>query len=365
MKGFQKLALAAAISAAPFAQAELTSIDDAALSDMTGQSGISIELSAQVSIGSIEYTDTDTNGTIGINGIVLGGNGGGALENIKIDIDVDETAGLIIHLGGTNTSDVLTGGADKVDFGLDVAGINLNGGSNLVSNVVIGGNLGPIDVIIANNGDIGVKAYFEVTNGSLDLDVLGVGVTSLTVGQDSQPILAVTSDYATTLATVQAGAVLANAANITGAGDIAEGAASITDVDDGAGGAPDGLDDVTGLNLADTQAAARATAEADTTALYEAGAVAGVSNMAYVGMSISTVSTGYLDTTTFQPVEVANALNIVIDSMSMDINVGLTMGETVTRDGGGVITSSVGRSFGSVAINDLDLSGTSLTIYGH
>jgi len=248
---------------------------------------------------------------------------------------------------------------------LDVAGINLNGGSNLVSNVVIGGNLGPIDVIIANNGDIGVKAYFEVTNGSLDLDVLGVGVTSLTVGQDSQPILAVTSDYATTLATVQAGAVLANAANITGAGDIAEGAASITDVDDGAGGAPDGLDDVTGLNLADTQAAARATAEADTTALYEAGAVAGVSNMAYVGMSISTVSTGYLDTTTFQPVEVANALNIVIDSMSMDINVGLTMGETVTRDGGGVITSSVGRSFGSVAINDLDLSGTSLTIYGH
>ncbi len=387
MKGFKKLALVAAISAAPFAQAELTSIDDSALSDMTGQAGISIDLSANVSIGSIIYTDTDGldvdgstgpfvagAGSLGINNIVLGGDGGGSLDNIKIDIDVDATAGLIIHLGATNTADVLSGNDDtfavdgrdhqRVDFGLSVGDVVLNNSATLASGISIGGNLGPIDVVIANDGKISVDAYFEVTSGSLDIDVLGLGITNLTIGDDNSPIT--TGTYASAMTAAQAAAVTSKAALITGSGDLAESNASITDIDDGAGGAPDGLDDVTGLNLADTQAAARTDAEADATATVEAGAIAGVSNMAYVGMTISAVSTGYLSTSTFQPVEVANALNITIDAMQMDIGMDLTMGETVTRDSGtGAIVSTVARSLGSVAINDLNLSGTSLTIYGH
>ncbi len=102
MKGLKKIALVAAIAAAPFAQAELTSIDDAVLSDMTGQAGLSIELSTAVTIASLTYTDTDGHtaggnvaGSIGVNGIAFGGAtvAGGALatddalfDNIKIDI---------------------------------------------------------------------------------------------------------------------------------------------------------------------------------------------------------------------------------------------------------------------------------------
>ncbi len=361
MKGFKKLALVAAISAAPFAQAELTSIDDAALSDMTGQAGISIDLSAQVSIGSVDYTDTDGvtggagAGTLGINTIVLGGNGGGALDDIKIDIDVDAAGGLIIHLGATNTADVLSGGTQKVDFGLSVGDVTLNNTAVLASGITIGGNLGPVDVVIGNTGNIDVDAYFEVTSGSLDLDVLGLGITNLTIGDDNGPLLTDTT-YSAGIVAAQNIAAADLATYKTAAGDASD-AAWLDDA-----GTPAGQD-----ANGNTQAEARTLAEdATTEAVVRAGAVAGVSNMAYVGMTISTVTTGYLSTSTFQGVEVANALNINITGMNMDIGMDLSMGETVTRDPGtGAITSTAPRSLGSVAINDLNLTGTQLTIYGH
>ncbi len=353
MKGFKKLALVAAISAAPFAQAELTSIDDSVLGDVTGQAGISIELSANVSIGSIEYTDTDGfgggAGSLGINNIVLGGDGGGALDKIKIDIDVDATAGLVIHLGGTNTADVLTGGADRVDFGLTVDDVVLNNSATLASNISIGGNLGPIDVIIANDGTIGVDAYFEVTSGSLDVDVLGLGISNLTIGDDSAPIT--TGAYGATMTSVQALAVGSNAALITATGDQAadDYAVSLGYADEAALRAAGDPTEIATLD------ANRTGGEDAATSAVEAGAIAGVSNMAYVGMTIAATTTGYLDTTTFTQVVVTNALNITIDAMAMDIGMDLTMGNDGTSD----------LSLGSVAINDLDLSGTSLTIYGH
>ncbi len=376
MKGFKKLALVAAIAAAPFAQAELTAIDDAAMGEMTGQAGISIELSAQVSIGGIEYTDTDgfapssAAGTLAISNVVLGGNGGGALDGIKIDIDVDDNAGLVIHLGATNTQEVLSGGAGKVDFGLAVGDVTLQGnGSNavLASGISIGGNLGPIDVVIGNDGTIDVDAYFEVTSGSLDLDVLGLGITNLTIGDDNSPIT--TGVYAASLTAVQAG-VLAGTQDATGNGFVAANGAAITTAgDDAVTGMTDadvdGVDDVTGLTTAQTRTAGE---DAATTGFYNAGVasvdvaatnastIAGVSNMAYVGMTIATTTTGYQDTSTLQPVVVTDALNITIDAMNMDIAMDVTLGAD---------SSNPTASLGHVAINDLNLSGTSLTIYGH
>jgi len=44
MKGLKKLVLVSAIAAAPFAQADLKPMDDAALAEMTGQSGLLIEI---------------------------------------------------------------------------------------------------------------------------------------------------------------------------------------------------------------------------------------------------------------------------------------------------------------------------------
>ena len=372
MKAFKKLALVTAIAAAPFAQAELTSIDDAALSNMTGQAGISIDLSAQVSIGSIEYTDTDADdaGTIGINNIVLGGAGGvGALDEIKIDIDVDATDGLIIHLGGTNLAGVLDG-SDKVDFGLSVGDVNINGGNNLVSNIQIDGNLGPIDVVIANDATISVDAYFEVTSGSMDLDVLGVGVSNLTIGQDSNPFINnLDSEIFGGVAGVSVAGMAHSKADTdaTAAGNAASANTAADWITANAVDPANPTQDETDSSIA----AETAVFDANYAGVYGPtvdGVVAGVegavgsglSDFAYVGMTITTSATSYIEQDG-TVVDVANALNISVDSMAMDIAMDLTIGELDVGQTGSFTAASLGK----VTIQDLDLSGTSLIIYGH
>ena len=354
MKGLKKLALATAVAAAPFAQAELTAMDDSLLEEMTGQSGISIELSAQATIGAIEYTDTDQNGTIGINNIAFGGAtvvdgslGNEMFDDIKIDIDVDETEGLTIHLGGTNPLTAITGD-NPVDFGLTVGDVTLNSALTLASGIEIQGNLGPVDIDISNAGVIDVDAYFEVTAGEMDIDVLGMGITNLKIGQDSNPMAG--GDYATDLANVQAGAVAQNAAIIAGGGDTAADAYAVSE------GFADDADlqangDATQIA---TAAANRSAGEAAATAQVEAAAISGVSNMAYVGMTIQAVSTAYVDGTgTAHTID--NALQVGIDSMSMDISMDVSLG----NEGGTAL------ALGGVTIDDLNLSGTTLKIYGH
>lgn len=305
MKALNKLALAVAISAAPFAQAELTSIDDALLGDMTGQAGISIELTTGVSIGSLVYTDTDglalskggsaTAGNVTMSnilfggGAVAGGAGGSLFDEVLIDIDVDAVGGIIIHLGGTNTPGVIDGTA-SVDFGLHLDSISASGlNQPLVGNVNIAGRLGPVDVSINNTtGEdlVAVKAFFEVTSGNMDVAVAGLGITSLTVGQDSSPIQA--SPYATAIANL------------------------IT-----------------------------ATASADST---------GVDNMAYAEVTVGTKPVNFFNLATGAGDSVTNALSIDIVALDMDINMGVSLG---------------GRDIGTVAINDLNLAGTELNIFGH
>jgi len=280
MKGLKKLALASAVAAAPFAQAELVAMDDAVLPDMTGQAGVSIELSAEMSIGSFTYTDTDgldgaaaDAGSFTMSGITLGGYNSatstyeGALDDIKIDIDVDATDGLMIHLGGVNSGDVLSGGAQAVDFGLQVGSADVNG-AVLASNIAINGFLGPIDVQIQNDSTINVDAYFEVKGGSMNIDVLGMGISDLTIGDDSAPILS--GAYASKIAEAQDYAFV----NLTPAQQSdaeAEPAYLFLQTPEGGGLTP---------------------AEALETVV-RAGAVAGVSNMAYVGMTITTDTASY------------------------------------------------------------------------
>ncbi|MBX9753570.1 MAG: hypothetical protein K2X80_02360 [Pseudomonadaceae bacterium] len=63
MKSFKQIAFAAAVLAAPFmAQASMTSMDDSALSSVTGQDGISISGNFGGSVGNVKYTDGDTGG---------------------------------------------------------------------------------------------------------------------------------------------------------------------------------------------------------------------------------------------------------------------------------------------------------------
>jgi len=390
MKAFKKLALVTAIAAAPFAQAEMVAIDDALMGEMTGQSGISIELDASVSIGSVVYTDTDTAGTLSLNSIALGGYDGstnavsGGLDDIKIDIDVDAD-NLIIHLGTPDSLGAFNG-TGSADFGLSVGSVNINSNAaNLASNIFIGGNLGPIDVVIANNGDIAVDAYFEVTTGQLDLDVLGMGVTNLKISGSENHFAngAYSADFAkvgTSLTSIQ-GALAGNLADSFGLGtlDLAGATAAVTVANDGvfaaqsALAADDGADAgvTSGLegDVADAIAAAELVGaikkglEIETVVglggdISQVLNTSGVENMAFVSMNITTDAALYTGDT------ITEALVVVIDDMSMDISMDLSIGKS-TPNLTGATAQAVPGSLGSIAINQLDLSGTKLTIYGH
>src|SRR5690554_7573863 len=83
MKLFQKSALAVAIAAVPFLSVNaMEALDDATLSEMTGQAGVTIETTVDgtngITIGSIEYTDTGSGATGGGSLVINGVNPGDA-----------------------------------------------------------------------------------------------------------------------------------------------------------------------------------------------------------------------------------------------------------------------------------------------
>ena len=353
MKGLKKLAIASAVAAAPFAQAELVAMDDAVLQTMTGQSGVSIELSAEVSVGKFQYKDTDQGGTFEMSNIVLGGTGAtGALDDIKIDIDVDSNDGLRIYLGAQNKPGVL-GGTNPVDFGLAVGSVSINDTATLASNISIDGQLGPIEVLIANDSTISVDAYFEVTNGSMDIDVLGMGISRLTVGDNSNPFFSNLDSGIVSGGT--ANGVSVYNATLDG---VVTGTTTYTDAADlYANGTSAEIEAV------EATTAAQITASDDTfgqTYGATAGDGSGLSNAAWVNMTIDTQATNYVGIDG-NPVLVGNSLAITINNMALDISADLTLGE-VSTDGGATYNAA---SLGSIAIDDLDLSGTTLKIYGH
>jgi hypothetical protein len=111
MKGLKKLALVTAVAAAPFAQAEMTAMDDALLGEMTGQAGITIDVDLAMTIDAIKYVDRDGNvdggadavqGAITLNGLTVGSIADdGTLSAARIrgvTIDADGTDGLVIGL---------------------------------------------------------------------------------------------------------------------------------------------------------------------------------------------------------------------------------------------------------------------------
>ena len=90
---FKQLAFAAAVLAAPFmAQADMTAMDDSALSSVTGQDGISISGNFAGSVGAVVYTDGDASGgslrmeTISFTGFTI-------LDSAPLTVDVVTNAG--------------------------------------------------------------------------------------------------------------------------------------------------------------------------------------------------------------------------------------------------------------------------------
>ncbi|MFN3768984.1 MAG: DUF6160 family protein [Ectopseudomonas guguanensis] len=140
MMTLKKLALAAAVMTVPFmAQAQMQSLDDAALADVTGQAGISIAGNFDATIGSIVYTDTEAGVTDGSNSLSLNTvtlSGFNISENSPLTIDVVDNK-LEIGLPGIN------GGVsvESVKIGANsIGGVAINGLDMAGSTVKIWGH---------------------------------------------------------------------------------------------------------------------------------------------------------------------------------------------------------------------------------
>ena len=194
MKGFKKLALVAAIAAPMTSVHALEALDDSVLSDMTGQAGVTIDLETRVEIGSVAWTDTNEGGagevgggTVSFDTVTVGGfttaYGGDAakLDDVRLLIDAAESGDLEIL--------VVSQSGGPVDLGIDVGGVSLNGSAGtsvIASNINMDILLGPQKFVVTNNGASGTieaKGFFQLADSSsMDIDVAGVSITGLRVG---------------------------------------------------------------------------------------------------------------------------------------------------------------------------------------
>lgn len=161
MKTFNKIALVTAIATAPFAaQAGLVAMDDDLLGNTTGQAGVTMEVAADISIGSIVYTDE---ADLTVSGIKLGGVDNGTVA-ITQTVDVTD-AGLVVGI------EAVTG------LKLTVDDVTIGTGGSL-GGLRVDANIGAVTQTIGTGGATGVGGDGGLTIGvnvtSMDMDVLYV-----------------------------------------------------------------------------------------------------------------------------------------------------------------------------------------------
>jgi hypothetical protein len=142
MKTFQKITLAAAISAAPFMSQAMEALDDSVLAATTGQAGVTIEIDLGdqgIKIGSVVYTDTVGLEDDGAGTMVSDEDGGVVrMENLHIGlegtlvqtIDVTETGDLEMTMSAP--------GVMSISMGNNVAAVNDVNGSEILAADVTG-----------------------------------------------------------------------------------------------------------------------------------------------------------------------------------------------------------------------------------
>lgn len=131
---FKQLVLAAAVLAVPFmAQAGMTSMDDSALSSVTGQDGISIAGDFSGTIGKISYLD----GTNSLNLNTISFTGFEILETDPLKIDVVTSTVLTGVQQLAISLPTMTGEVSVGSITLGAAGASLGGVA--ISNIDMGG----------------------------------------------------------------------------------------------------------------------------------------------------------------------------------------------------------------------------------
>lgn len=223
MKSLKKLLLASAIASAPlFAHAELNALDDVSLGAVTGQAGVTIDLSANVSVSEIAYQDQ---GFLVISGLTLGGHSGmvangatDALDDVRLTIDVAGAAGNDLGASAfgadylssqgfsgevVEESQNITDGdlvislrsqsGAPVDFGLYIESVSLakqegnsgnigqleaaSTGTILSRDLRMDGFLGPVDIVVQEESEsMNINAYFNLS-GSVTVPYRGTSMS--------------------------------------------------------------------------------------------------------------------------------------------------------------------------------------------
>lgn len=218
MSGLKPLVFGCLVATLPVAaQAEIVAMDEATLGDVTAQSGLSIELSAAISVGEIAYKDEGflVVSDLRLAGSDLGSNPNSRLDNVLLTIDVagDDALSLRNNWGWGFTGGFLQDSRARtpviqdgdlvikfnandfdlsdfnqlftsVDYGLSIGAVGLAKSSGtaglgtvLASNIFLTGFLGPIDIIIQEDIGAGtevmnINGYFT-TDGTITADFIG------------------------------------------------------------------------------------------------------------------------------------------------------------------------------------------------
>jgi hypothetical protein len=341
MKTFQKIILASAIAAAPFAaQAELVAVSDNFLGETTGQAGVTIDMTIDgdgIEVGSVVYTDE---GSVKINAISLTGtNAAGDLNQaitLSQTIDVLESGDLQLVMtpeGGEQYLNISVGSVDLVASTAFDADAAINS-SELV-----------------NNLDMTVKL-----TGSNKTTIHNVDIASQTL-----------SDFAiqgTDAATTTAGLVITQEAKF-----------QITNLDVGVFGYT--TVQATQISGQEALSAGYVSGADDTTDV-----VAGSSLETFDAVLSGGDGDGKIDAAEIENLGnyVANKSAISITGLKLDNNGGaIDMTQKIWADSTGVsiqiaafdadlsinAISIGGASIGSLAINDISMAGLTQKIYGH
>lgn len=318
MKGLKKIALATAVAAAPFAaHAELQAMDDTAMGAVTGQSGVTIELETRVSIGEFTYKDE---GTFAVSDIVIGGaatsdstsaddyiqsgatgNDGRLLDDLKIDIDIADDGDAIIHVGSLQEDG--NGDAVPIDWGMTAGAMELRG------------NGGQNTVLVSNLDAWGLLGALDIR---VDTDDVGGQAGTGTLNLDAAFTVQEMSFDADFLAL---------------------GIKEMSIKSSEAGGEVLGQDGLVAI-LAEDPSAPTAE-ELRKVGLAQKGfAIAGISVYKGNGLADSTSSLAKTD-----------VLRVDVDDVLMDVNIGQTI--------------IGGANIGTIGIDNLHISETSLAVYGH
>jgi hypothetical protein len=422
MKTFQKITLAAAISAAPFASQALEALDDSVLAATTGQAGVTIEIdiaSSGISVGEIEYTDTaheiaDENGkSPGDAGYISTTADGGSvkLQNLVISnvnglkqtIDVAEGGDLVIGMNALNGVQIALGGSAATSAVLlqsNAAGGTANQ-AEVVNNLNMTIDLGQTTNTIYNMSSKAADAVEYVAAG----DAITQAAFDTGRAESAAGVAATQDDVDNgVLAHASVGSLVGTLGAVGVVGDkyidttsaLAIGVNAsfeITDLDVGLFGytAAQAATQVTGLKT--TLASGTPTEKAGALALYNQ-AVEGAGGTAYANLAAydaAVLAGGAGISTTDAQAEgaVANGAAIKINDLKFygtgGVGTKVTMDQTIWAKGGssdlgggvyiqlGTIAGTLdiggielgGSSIGQVKVSNINLAGMTQRIYGH